>query len=595
MIAKSLFSIQIFFRSPYFYIKFPRSFFMTFLNIDSVTAMPQMSSQYPQLANGYYYPQNEMELNYTMPDMVTPNFGLHQPNGEGYVYTEHQVPHSFVPDSTSVEQHYYCGPRMMPNPKLHVVEKQNQEGMVCHPNGRVDHAANVLQSVGAKHAEALRHAEQADRIRATRNSLGDCTPPRAAKPYKHRLQKQGMGTGIHASNFEQDDLFNDATQGTMDGRPAAQGSDSPGRPWESYEEGLTPNQRKNSKLSQWMSRSLSPPMEIRFEDPRTPQNFTHLACKKDSPGTASPSKRKKISRVRKTQTWPRLMSATSPMPLVSPARSAAISYLAAAVPSFESLPAPAIAFSMPVQDSLVASFKPVSGRAISCTMPTDGLFGASYRTDSVPSMLYSVDIPGPTTSTLMSVSVPHDISCSSDIPSLAAQTSVPPSNSLIHYGAHPAAPQEGDRILSPSRSTSSSMPPSSNSDIDPVGQDTRGIADDELLFPGLNASVAAESSAAPLSARGQNNLRAQAATVAGTSLQEDFLLAGNHDVGLDVFAGAEPSSPNPILPGSQDRMGDLPDTQGDVSYFYDFGEDTEGFGFGVSCSLFQVILECSGN
>jgi hypothetical protein len=582
MIAIFLFSIQMFFRSPYFYIKFPRSFFMTFLSIDSVTAMSQMSSQYSQLANGYYYPQNKMDLNSTMPNMVTPNFGLHQPNGEGYVYAEHQVPHSFVPGSISVEQHYYCGPRMMPNPNLRAVEPQNQEGMVCHPNGRVDHAANVLQSVGAKHAEALRHAEQADRIRATRNSLGDCIPPRAAKPYKHRLQKQGMGTRMHASNFEQDDLFSDATHGTMDGSPVAQGSNSPGRPWESYEEGLTPSQRKNSKLSQWMSISLSPPMEIRFEDPRTPQNFTHLACKKDSPGTASPSKRKNISRVRKTPTWPRLIPATSPMPLVGPARSVAISYLAAAVPSFEFLPAPAIAFSMPVRDSLVASFKPVSGCAISCPVPTDGLFGASYRTDSVPSMLFSVDIPGPTASALMSVSVPHDISCSSDIPSLAAQTSVPPSSSLIHYGAHPATPQEGDHLLSPSRSASSSMPPSSVSDIDPVSQDSHRIVDEELLFPGSNAPIAAESSAAPPPARGQNNLRAQGGTVAGTSLQEEFLLASNHDVGLDVFAGAEPSSPNPILPESQDSTGDFPDTQGGVNYFYDFGGDSEGFGFGVS-------------
>jgi hypothetical protein len=513
---------------------------MTFLNIDSVTAMSQMFPQYPQLANDHYYPQNEMQPNYTLPNMVTPNFGLRQPNGEGYVYAEHQVPHSFVPESVSVEQHYYGGPRVMPNPNLQVVEPQNQEGMVCHPNGRVDHAANVLQSVGAKHAEALRHAEQADRIRATRNSLGDCTPPRAAKPYKHRLQKKGMGNGMHASNFEQDGLFSDATQGTMDGSPVAQGSDSPGRPWEFYEEGLTPSQRKNSMLSQWMFRSLSPPMEIKFEDPRTPQNFTHLACKKDSPETASPSKRKKISRVRRTSTWPWLMPATSPM-------------------------------------------------------PTDGLLGASYRTDSVPSMRCAVNLPGPTASALMSSSSPHDISCSSDVPSLAAPTSVPPSSSLIHYRAHPATPQDCDNLLSPSHSASASMSPSSISDIDLVGQDAHGMADEELLFPGLNALIAAESSAAPPPAWGQNNLRAQGATVAGASLQEEFLLTANHDVGLDVFAGAEPSSPNPIMPGGQDSTGDFPDTQRAVSYFYDFGEDSEGFGFGVSCSLFEVNLECSGN
>jgi hypothetical protein len=178
-------------------------------------------------------------------------------------------------------------------------------------------------------------------------------------------------------------------------------------------------------------------------------------------------------------------------------------------------------------------------------MPTDGLFGACYGTDSVPSMLYSVDIPGPTPSALMSVSVPHDISCSSDIPSLAAQTSVPPSSSLIHYGAHPATPQEGDYLLSPSRSASSSMPPSSISDINPVGQNTHRIADEELLFPGLNAPISAESSAAPPSARGQNNLRAQGATVAGASLQEEFLLAGNHDVWPRCLCGCGAFKPKP--------------------------------------------------
>jgi hypothetical protein len=121
------------------------------------------------------------------------------------------------------------------------------------------------------------------------------------------------------------------------------------------------------------------------------------------------------------------------------------------------------------------------------------------------------------------------------------------------------------------------------------------MADEELLFPGLDALIAAESSAAPPPARGQNNLRAQGATVAGASLQEEFLLTANHDVGLDVFVGAEPSSPNPIMPEGQNSTGDFPDTQEVVSYFYDFGGDSEGFGFGVSCSLFQVILECSGN
>jgi len=126
------------------------------------------------------------------------------------------------------------------------------------------------------------------------------------------------------------------------------------------------------------------------------------------------------------------------------------------------------------------------------------------------------------------------------------------------------------------------MPPSSVSDIDPVGQDSHGMVDEELLFPGSSAPIAAESSAAPPPARGQNNLRAQGGTVAGASLQEEFLLAGNHDVGLDVFAGAEPSSPNPILPESQDSTGDFPDTRGGVNYFYDFGGDSEGFGFGVS-------------
>jgi hypothetical protein len=210
-------------------------------------------------------------------------------------------------------------------------------------------------------------------------------------------------------------------------------------------------------------------------------------------------------------------------------------------------------------------------------------------------MLYSVDIPGSTASALMSVSVLHDISCSPDIPSLTAQTSEPPSSSLIYNGAHPATPQEDDHLLPPSRSASSSMPPSSTSDIDPVGQDTHGMADEELMFPGLNAPIGAESSAAPPPARVQNNLRTQGATVAGSSLQGEFLLASNRDVGLDVFAEAEPSSPNPILPKSRNSMGDFPDTQGGVSYFYDFGGDSEGFGFGVSCSLFQMILECSGN
>lgn len=232
--------------------------------------MPQMFPQYAQSLDSYYHPEDGLQATTTMP------------NEESIVYPGPQVSYNFFDESVPVDQDHYS--QMMPTPnhlQYDAIEPLTQRGMVCHPNGHVEHAAYVYQNVDTAHAEAWQHALHADRIKASRESLGGFTPPRARRSNKRRLPAPGMGNWTHASWPKRESVFGRATQ-----------TDSSGKPWESFEDGLAPGQRRSSASAHAVvSTSLSPPTEWMFEAPRTSQNFTHPA-----PTKAFPSSRKASAR-----------------------------------------------------------------------------------------------------------------------------------------------------------------------------------------------------------------------------------------------------------------------------------------------------------
>ncbi len=340
-------------------------------------SMPKAFLQQPPI-NGDHFPAFGMQSNCAMANSeahlpyhdVIPNFGSQEPNVEGFVHRGNQAPHNFLQQSAVINVQNYYHPRagMIPNINPHpypIIDAPHQNSIVRHPNAHGDQASTVLQNAEAKHAEALQFAEHASRIRATINSLGDCTPPRAAHAYKRRLREQGMGAGMHASNFKNEDMLGDATQRIMGEIPVAQGVDSLRMPWESYDRRMTPDQRRNSKLSSMMSRNLSTPVEHTFEAPSTPENFKHPARKKKPPEKDSPSKKKKISGVRRASAWPQGIAISSSIPFVGPA-----TYLAPAfaAPSLGLAAVPEVLLEMPATDEFMVPFKPFSGPSASYSM-----------------------------------------------------------------------------------------------------------------------------------------------------------------------------------------------------------------------------------
>jgi hypothetical protein len=495
------------------------------------TAPPQMFPQHPHVMNGYYNPGNSIQM--------IPNKFPYKLNGESVVHYMQEIPHSFVEKSIYANQQYYGQPTMMQSPNLEqgrVIESLTHRGMVRHANGHVEHAAVVYQYVNAKHAEGWQLAQQIERIRAERKSLGHFTPPRGAKPYKRRLQDQVMRNGMHSSNFN------------------LEASISSGQPWEFHEERPTLSQKRNSTLSHEISRSLSPHIEIKFEAPRTPQNFSHPA---DAKGV--PSRMRRTGRAKKPLQFGRLSPGALATPLADSATSARTPFLAPAVSTLESVPAFAIAFSTAVEDQTPATFKPISARDVSYPAPTAELSEPFSRIE--PDASLSSDISGPADLALLSTP-----------------------GSLTLNGAQPAPPSDSNHTLSSNSSSFTAPPASLTRGISPVAQGNTGMSDEGLFFPGLKAPIAAESTATQTPAQGQDNREVQEDTVTEAGLQEIFQTASNIDIGHDILLGVTLSNRNSVLLEGQNNSENILDPHEDKNLFADYDEDDGSFYFNVSYS-----------